>query len=262
MSHAVIHSYEHPETIAQVRDITTDNVWKWLAAGWSDLRAAPGPSLMYGLAVAVVSYLLVVAIVMNSAFFFLLPLLAGFFFLAPLLGVGLYDMSKQLETGGKPSFRRALSAWQANSFHLIAMGVVLVVAFIAWGMLANLIFALFFQGITPTYENFLPTLLTTADGLMFLGVGLFAGAIIAGCVFTISAVAVPMLFDRKANVFDAIQTSYTAVRYNILPMLLWAIVLAVIIGVGFVTLFVGLVVGFPLAAHATWHAYRDLVEKE
>lgn len=262
MSHAVIHTYEHPVTIAQVRDVTTDDVWIWLAAGWADLRAAPLQSLSYGLVLAVASYVITLAVVMNSAFFFLLPLLAGFFFIAPILGVGLYDVSKELEEGGEPTFMRALSAWQTNSFHLIGMGVVLLVAFIAWGMMANLIFALFFQGITPTFENFMPMLFTTAEGGMLLGVGLLAGAIIAGCVFTISAVSVPMLFDRKVNVFDAIQTSYTAVRYNMLPMLLWAIMLTIIIGAGFMTLYVGLVVGFPLAAHATWHAYRDLVEKE
>jgi uncharacterized membrane protein len=28
---------------------------------------------------------------------------------------------------------------------------------------------------------------------------------------------------------------------------------------GLLTLYLGLIIGFPLAAHATWHAYRDLV---
>ena len=32
--------------------------------------------------------------------------------------------------------------------------------------------------------------------------------------------------------------------------------------VGFVTLFFGLVIMFPLIGHATWHAFRDLVERD
>lgn len=95
-----------------------------------------------------------------------------------------------------------------------------------------------------------------------MAVGIFSGAAIAFLVYWISAVSVPMLLDRSCNVFDAIQTSWEAVRFNSIPMLLWAAVLLAIIYIGFATLFVGLIVGFPLAAHATWHAYRDLVEKE
>jgi uncharacterized membrane protein len=96
--------------------------------------------------------------------------------------------------------------------------------------------------------------------LQLLVVGISSGAVIAFIIFSISAVSVPMILDRDSNVFDAIQTSWNAVRYNFLPMLLWAAILVVIILAGFVTFYVGLVIGFPLAAHATWHAYRDLVE--
>ena len=31
-------------------------------------------------------------------------------------------------------------------------------------------------------------------------------------------------------------------------------------GAGLITLFLGLIVTLPLIGHATWHAYRDLVE--
>lgn len=31
--------------------------------------------------------------------------------------------------------------------------------------------------------------------------------------------------------------------------------------IGYGVLFVGLVIGFPLVGHATWHAHRDLVKQ-
>ena len=43
------------------------------------------------------------------------------------------------------------------------------------------------------------------------------------------------------------------------PMLLWAWLIAMLTGFGIVTLYVGLIVVFPLVGHATWHAYRALV---
>jgi len=43
-------------------------------------------------------------------------------------------------------------------------------------------------------------------------------------------------------------------------MALWAALIVAAMLFGFVTLFFGLVIIFPLIGHATWHAFRDLVE--
>ena len=45
-------------------------------------------------------------------------------------------------------------------------------------------------------------------------------------------------------------------------MALWAALIAGAMLLGFVTLFFGLVIMFPLIGHATWHAFRDLVERD
>jgi uncharacterized membrane protein len=42
-------------------------------------------------------------------------------------------------------------------------------------------------------------------------------------------------------------------------MALWAALIAGLMLLGFVTLFLGLVITFPLIGHATWHAYRQLL---
>jgi uncharacterized membrane protein len=44
-------------------------------------------------------------------------------------------------------------------------------------------------------------------------------------------------------------------------MLVWAALIAICIAGGFLTLYVGLAIGFPVIGHATWHAYRDLVRQ-
>jgi len=51
-----------------------------------------------------------------------------------------------------------------------------------------------------------------------------------------------------------------AVRDNWRVMLGWAATIVVLIGVGFLTAFIGLALTLPLVAYGTWHAYRDLVE--
>ncbi len=226
------------------------------------MRRTPGQSLFYGAALAAASFLLVGSVVASGMYFLLPQLLAAFFLIAPLLGIGLYYNSQQLEQGKMPSFAKSLTAFRHNSFNFFNMGLVLVVALIAWVTLAHLIVAVTFTGITPaTWQGFVSTLFGTWEGAQLMVVGVISGAVIAFLVFGISAISVPMLLDRSCNVFDAIQTSWTAVRHNRIPMMLWAAILLGIIYVGFATLFVGLIIGFPLAAHATWHAYRDLVEQ-
>ena len=41
----------------------------------------------------------------------------------------------------------------------------------------------------------------------------------------------------------------------------WAALIVLFTGAGLVTAYLGLVVALPLIGHATWHAYRDLVEQ-
>jgi uncharacterized membrane protein len=73
-----------------------------------------------------------------------------------------------------------------------------------------------------------------------------------------SAISVPMLVDREVDVLTAIAASLKAVRQNPAAMTLWAALLVALMVLGFCTLLVGMVVLLPLAAHASWHAYRDL----
>jgi uncharacterized membrane protein len=70
----------------------------------------------------------------------------------------------------------------------------------------------------------------------------------------------PYLLDRRgANVFEAIATSVAAVRLNLRPMLLWAGLIVVLVALAMVPGLLGLVIVLPLVAHASWHAYRDIV---
>ena len=140
------------------------------------------------------------------------------------------------------------------------MGLVLLVFFLLWAMLASLIFFFFHDGQIPSdWEGYISVVLGSWEGLQILAVGTYVGGMLAILVFTISAVSIPMLMDRPVNVLAAIRTSWNAVRYNVVPMLLWGGILVTIIFAGFATAYLGFIIGFPLAAHGTWHAYRELV---
>jgi uncharacterized membrane protein len=83
---------------------------------------------------------------------------------------------------------------------------------------------------------------------------------LAAMVFSISSVAVPLLLGKDVDAVTAMVTSVRAVRLNRGTMLLWAALIAGCMVLALATLFIGLVVIFPLLGHATWHAFRALVE--
>ena len=248
-----------PENIA-IQEIPTAQVWHWLAAAWKDIQRAPVQSLFFGACLTLASIVISAGIVGTGNYHLLLPLLAGFFLVAPFIGMGLYSISQQLEQDGNPSLKVASLAWTRNSIQVFGMGIVLLVGFLVWFMLAKLIFFFFYDGQLPSdWQGYISLVLSSWEGLQILVVGTYVGGMLAVLVFALSAVSVPMLMDRPVTVMTAMRTSWTAVRYNIVSMLLWGGVLVAIIYAGFVTAFLGFIIGFPLAAHGTWHAYRDLV---
>ena len=261
MSHHILSFDSRHRTLAHVEDVTTEQPYRWLAAGWKDLRSAPAASIGYGLLFVIASYLITLVVVLNQWFYLLLPLLGAFFLVAPALGLGLYEISRRLERGEQPTLAQAFSAIFHNPFYISTMGAFLAVVLLAWILVANLIFVGLAGGITPSFENALGYLFS-AHNLPMLTVGTIVGAIFALTVFALSAVSVPMLLDRDdVDTLSAMQTSVATCLYNWRPMLLWAVLIALVIVAGFCTLYVGLVIGFPLIGHATWHAYRDLVRR-
>ncbi len=243
-----------------VRRISVDTPNQWLIAGWRDFRKAPILSLGYGAVFVLAGYLIVFGFY-NTGLASLVPTaVAGFFLVAPILAVGLYDISRRFELGEPASFVHCLGALKRNPAGLSSMGLVLTLCLAAWMQIALLIFMLFFHEDAPSLDHFFYDILTAPDAAAFLVVGTAVGYVIASIVFAISAVSIPLLLDRDVPVLVAIATSVVAVRENWLVMLGWAATIVLLVGVGFATFFVGLAVTLPLVAYGTWHAYRALVE--
>jgi uncharacterized membrane protein len=69
-----------------------------------------------------------------------------------------------------------------------------------------------------------------------------------------------MLLDRRADAITAVVTSINATLRNKPAMLLWGVIIAMTVLIGFATMFVGFIVLMPLIGHATWHAYRQTID--
>lgn len=244
------------EEIRKPARIAFEAPWEWLAAGWRDLWEKPSIGLVYGALFALAALAMIVGLLSLEAHSVFPALAGGFLLVGPFFAVGLYETSRRLRAGAPASLGSALSAPLQAKGQLAFFGVALLIVFLVWLELAFILLVLFMggRGLPPPSE-FLPTLLFTLPGLGLLIVGSIVGGILAALVFAISALAVPMLLVERVDAATAIRASFVGVVANWRPMALWAALIAVMIGAGFVTLLLGLVIAFPLIGHATWHAY-------
>jgi uncharacterized membrane protein len=262
MTESLTTAHASPHDRPKVNRITLDHPWRWLAAGWQDILRAPRFSLSYGAIFVAVSWMITLGLFNEHLFFMVPPLVAGFFLMAPLLGIGLYQISASLERGEKLEFCQAWKAWQRNDIHLASFAVVLLLVLLGWMLAALLVFALLFQLPPPPLENFVSEVFLSGKSPLFLFSGIAVGGVIALFAFSISVITTPLLMDRPIDVVSAMRTSWEAVRSNWQPLALWAVLIVMFGGVGLVTFYLGLIVTMPLVGHATWHAYRDLVPQD
>ena len=78
--------------------------------------------------------------------------------------------------------------------------------------------------------------------------------------YALGVVTAPLMLDRDANFATATLASLKAFAANTVTLLIWAATIVVLTVLGFATLLFGLVIIMPVLGHASWHAYRDLVE--
>lgn len=257
MSNGAAGTYRLPVSIRKINDI--DRSGHWLAQGWRDFRQAPVVSLVYGGAFVVISLALTLGLRAVGLDSLILPLCLGFIIMAPILVVGLYDVSRRLERGQEVSLGNVFGAFGAHLGQLSAMGIALLICYWVWTWSALVLFMGFFNQTPPSLDAFFDEVVFTTNGAMLLSVGSVVGAFFAAVVFSISAVSVPLIYDRPIDVVTAISTSLLAVRENWRLMFGWAALIVLITVAGLATLFVGLAVAIPVLAYATWHCYRDII---
>jgi uncharacterized membrane protein len=212
--------------------------------------------LLHGLAASVFGAALF--FLAGQRFWFIAGAFSGFLIMSPLLATGLYAISRSLERGEKPSLRTALATWHPRNRRLVGFGLLLSLAGTGWVLTSAALITGFAAEPVEGPADFL-RVVVLGDNLLF-GAWLLLGGVLAAPMFASSVVAIPLLLDRDVPVAVAVYASWRVVLESPTAMATWAGLIMGMTAVGMATALTGLIVILPWLAHASWHAYRDLIE--
>jgi uncharacterized membrane protein len=254
--------------VPTVRSVTVTRSLRWLGLGWSDMLHCGWISLVHGLALSLAGAVIVA--VFYQRFWLLAGALSGFLLVAPVLATSLYALSRARERGEATDLRLVLKTWlnwQHNHFNkwgndywcLVQFGALLALAGTGWVVTSAALITLLAPGPVQNPIDFVQYVVLAKSGFLF-ELWLAVGGVLAAPIFASSVIAIPLLLDRRLTLLQAVVASWKVVLANPVPMALWAALIMVMTLFGMVVLMLGLILVVPLLGHASWHAYRDLVD--
>jgi uncharacterized membrane protein len=259
-----------PTAIGAVRTVSNTQALRWLALGWRDMRRCMGVSLAHGLALALFGALLLT--VAHQRFWLLAGAFSGFLVMAPVLATSLYALSRALARGEVANTRLVLQTWLAwqrehgskwgnDYWCMVQFGALLALAGTGWVITSAALITLLAPVPITTPLDFARHVVLAKDGYLF-ELWLALGGVLAAPMFASTAVAMPLLLDRRVTLPQAVLTSWRVVLANPLPMAFWASIIMVLTLLGLLSGMLGLIVAMPVLGHASWHAYCDLVDRD
>ena len=236
--------------VAPCRVLPVTASLSWLREGVRDMARAPLQSLFYGVLLTLLSGCIAFATWRLGLIALYLGLASGFVFIGPLLAMGLYSISYQLEIGRRPTLSYSLREGGTHLRDTLSLGICLLIVLLLWGRAATLMNVFRPVNAFPGWRELIP----------FLGIGSAVGAVFASIVFAATAFSLPMLLDRRTDAITGVVTSINATLRNKAAMVLWGTLIALAVLAGFATMLLGFIVLLPLIGHATWHAYRATID--
>ena len=253
--------------LPQVRSVVFTRPLTWLALGWRDMLRSGAASLVHGLALAVFGML--IAVVAHDRFGCWPGRCRAFWWWPRCWPPAFYVLSRALERGepaGLAVVVRTWLFWQSSHRSKWGNDYWCLVQFGAcWRWQAR-------AGcwcrprssrcwrLCPSAARLISSRMVLAPDSTLFALWLALGSLLAAPIFASSVVAMPLLLDRRVGLWQAVLTSWQAVLANPATMALWTALILALTLLGMVPMMLGLAVVMPVLGHASWHAYRDLVD--
>ena len=251
-----------------IRTITVMQPLHWLALAWRDMARCGWISFAHGLVLSLLGA--GILFIAHDRFWLLAGAFSSFLIVAPFLATSLYALSRAVERGEKADLQLVLKTWLRwqhshksklgnDYWRIVQFGALLALAGVGWVLTSAAFITLFTPQPVNSPADFIRHVVLAEKGFVFES-WLMLGGLLAAPMFASSAVAIPLLLDRRVTLMQAVLTSWRTVLANPLPMAFWAALIMVFTLLGMASALLGLIAILPMLGHASWHAYRDLVD--
>ncbi|MDB5509328.1 MAG: hypothetical protein JWL93_1797 [Hyphomicrobiales bacterium] len=244
-----------------VRALTIGDLRQCLRLGIGDFLHAPLFGLFFGGVFALIGNVILLALSTRDMSWLIYPFAIAFPLIGPFAAVGLYEISRRVESGTALAWSGVLSVvWAQRRRELSWMAFVILFVLWVWMYQVRLLIALFLGRMSfATWESFFSVVFTTPDGWLFLAIGHLVGGVLALILFSVTVVSMPLLLDRDYDAVTAMIVSVRAVLASPVVMLGWGIFVTLCVLAACAPAFLGLPLVLPVLGHATWHLYRRVV---
>lgn len=230
----------------------------WLSQGWDSMLHHRAASLAYGLLVAAMGALI---LAYDRHPLYIAASVAAFLVVGPVITAGVCELSRCRDHGEPTDFQSSLRSLTRNRAQLTSFAELLVfIALAGFGLAAVFLYITTGTIAPPVETTVWGDVLRQLSGAQISTYALTFG-ILAGIVFILSVVTVPMIIDRHVDASTAMQMSLKVALKDFPAMIVWAVLIVALVLLGFATALLGIVIVMPLLGHATWYAYRDIVEE-
>jgi len=240
--------------ILNAEKITLADIGAVLRRGVHEYRQLILPSSVYALAPALIGLILLAVVGSYGVSPMSLPFAGGFMLAAPAMLTGFFQMSLSLEKGESPGVADPFLASIRAPAGVWMVAVFCAFMFAIWITDAGVLYAFLIGGVELPYA--LPWLVPPKDEVFTFWLwGSLMGSVLAFIIFAVSAFSVPLLFERRANLVDAVMASVKAVFRNFIPCLSWGLLISLAVIAAIIVL-PALVVVLPILAYASFALYR------
>jgi len=233
------------------KNVPTGNGWNWIAAAWTIFRAEAGlwigMVLLFGVIFIVLGFIPLLGPIASMVF-------------GPVFTAGLVVAARTVDQGGDMQFAQLFAGFKHRFGTLVAVGALYLLGFIAIVVIVSIftggaLFGLMMGTSQPTPEDMLKIGAAFAIGILVM---------LALLVPLVMAIwfAPPLVMFHELGAVDAMKQSFIGCLKNVLPFLLYGVVLLVAGVIASIPLFLGWLVLGPVIGASVYTSYRDIYFNE
>ena len=223
------------------------NGWTWIAEGWELFKRQPG--MWIGM------ILLLLLIFIAAAF---IPIVGGLAMtlFGPVFAAGVMVGCKALDSGEDLELSHLFAGFRSRTGTLIGVGALYLAATIVVALVVSLVMGVGMMTMMGGGDQ----QAMAAMGMTFVLAVLIMLALLLPAMMAVW-LAAPLVVFHDHRAIDAMKGSFTGCLKNVMPFLLYGVVLAVLSIVASLPLALGWLVLGPVFAASIYASYRDIYLK-